>query len=110
MRRQVRGSTMLSEQAWAEIARSLTLSPRELQIVRGIFDDCTEATIGAKLAISPHTVHSYIDRIHHKLAVMDRSQLILRIVGEFLTLTGTVDGTLPPICTYRAASVCPLHG
>jgi hypothetical protein len=33
------GSAMFSEQAWGEIARSLKLSGRELQIVRGVFDD-----------------------------------------------------------------------
>ena len=63
---------MLSKQAWAQISRSLALSARERQILRGIFDDRTEFAIAANLGISPHTVHSHIERLYHKLAVTDR--------------------------------------
>jgi DNA-binding NarL/FixJ family response regulator len=104
------GSAIFSEQAWTEIARSLMLSLREVQIVRGVFDDRTEAAIAADLRISPHTVHSYVDRLHHKLAVADRAELILRVMDEFLSLTTAPAGTLPPICSQRAAGRCPLPG
>jgi len=101
---------MLSEQAWAEIARSLTLSVRELQILRGVFDDRTEFAIAADLGISPHTVHSHVERLYKKLAVADRVELILTIVREFLRLTVLRGSTLPPICAHQAAGNCPLSG
>jgi DNA-binding CsgD family transcriptional regulator len=72
---------MFTEQAWAMIARSLKLSPRELQILRGVFDDRTELAIAAVLGISPHTAHTYIERLHHKLAVADRVEPVVRVMG-----------------------------
>ena len=100
---------MFSEQAWAEIARSLALSPRELQILRGIFDDHTEFTIADGLGISPHTVHTYIGRLHRKLAAADRVELILLVMSEFLRLTVAHGSVLPAICADRAAGRCPLQ-
>lgn len=99
---------MLSDQAWGEIARSLTLSVRELQIVRGVFDDRTDFAIAADLGISPHTVHTHIERLHHKLAVGDRVELILRVMQEFVALTIAPATVLPSICANRAAGRCPL--
>ena len=101
---------MFSEDAWTEIARSLALSPRELQIVRGIFDDRTEFAIAANLAISPHTVHTHIERLHQKLGVTDRVELVLRVTNEFLALTAAPESILPSICANRAFGRCPLAG
>jgi DNA-binding CsgD family transcriptional regulator len=101
---------MLSELAWVEIARSLKLSPRELQIARATFDDRKESAIAADLGIAVRTVHTHIERLHRKLDVVDRAQLILRIVHEFLRLTISLDGKLPPICANEAAGLCPLSG
>jgi DNA-binding CsgD family transcriptional regulator len=99
---------MFSEQAWAEIGRSLKLSARELQIVRAVFDDRTESAIAADLGISPHTVHSHFERLHYKLAVADRVELIVRVMDEFLALTAAPESTLPSICANRTAGRCPL--
>jgi ATP/maltotriose-dependent transcriptional regulator MalT len=105
------GAAMFSNQAWEEIARNLKLSARELQIVRGVFDDRTEFTIASDLSVSPHTIHTYCERLYHKLAVTDRVRLILRVVDEFLLLTSTPETVLPPICANRVAGRCPLrHG
>ena len=99
---------MFTEQAWAEIARSLALSARELQIVRGVFDDRSEFSIAADLNISPHTVHTHFERLHHKLGVADRAELILCVMNEFLALTAAPESTLPSICANRTAGRCPL--
>ena len=40
---------MFSSDAWTQIERSLRLSGRELQIVRGSFDDKTEFAMAADL-------------------------------------------------------------
>lgn len=101
------GAAMFSEEAWAAIARRLRLSRRELQIVQGAFDDETERAIAGGLGISPHTVHTHAERLHRKLAVADRAQLLLRVMREFLTLTATPRSGLPPICPNRLANRCP---
>jgi DNA-binding CsgD family transcriptional regulator len=101
------GAAMFSEQAWGEIARSLKLSGKELQIVRGVFDDCTEFTIANNLNVSPHTVHTHCERLYHKLAVTDRVKLVLRVMDEFLALTVAPGSTLPPVCANFATGRCP---
>ena len=100
-------SAMFSEQAWTEIARSLALSPRELQIVRGVFDDRTEFAIASDLRMSPHTVHTHIHRLHQKLGVADRVEVIVHIMQEFIALTIAPETVLPSICANRAAGRCP---
>jgi DNA-binding NarL/FixJ family response regulator len=99
---------MLSAQAWGEVAHSLKLSTRELQIVRGIFDDCTEFAIADDLGVSPHTVHTHCGRLYKKLAVTDRAMLMLRIIAEFIALTVAPESTLPPLCSKRTEGRCPL--
>lgn len=108
-RRQTLGSRMLSERAWAEIARSLSLSACELLVVRGVFDDCLELIIAADLGISPLTVHTDIESLLHKLAVADRGELILRVTDQFLALTASPQSVLPSICANRTAGRCPLR-
>ena len=103
------GSAMFSPEAWALIARSLGLSGRELQIVRGAFDDKTEVEIAADLHISPSTIHTHVERLHRKLTITDRTQLLLRVMQEFIALTSTPGNDLPPICAVRAARNCPVY-
>jgi len=103
------GTAMFSKQAWDEIARSLKLSGRELQIVKDVFDDRTESAIAAHLGVSPCTIHTHCERLYHKLAVTDRVKLVLRIMDEFLALTAAPGSILPSICANRAAGRCPLR-
>jgi DNA-binding CsgD family transcriptional regulator len=102
------GSVIFTDVAWGEIARSLKLSRREVQIVRRVFDDRTEFAIAAELGISPHTVHTHFERLHRKLGVVDRVGLVLRVMQEFVALTLAPGTTLPSICANRAAGRCPL--
>lgn len=101
------GSGLFSPQAWDEIARSLKLSGRELQIVHGVFDDQKELAIAIALDVSAHTIHTHVQRLYHKLAITDRTQLVLRVMREFLALTASPDNGLPPICANRATGAVP---
>ena len=103
------GSAMFSPQAWAAITRSLQLSGRELQIVRGVFDDQKESTLAEALGISVHTVHSHIERLYFKLGVSDRAQLLQRVMQEFLALTAAPGNGLPPLCPTQFTGHCPLR-
>ena len=103
------GSAIFPDPTWAEVGRSLGLTKRELQIVRGVFDDRTEFAIAADLRISPHTVHTHIERLRRKLAVVDRVALVLQVMEEFLRLTAASGSRLPPICAKRAAGLCHLR-
>jgi DNA-binding CsgD family transcriptional regulator len=104
------GSGIFSETGWTTLAQRLRITNRELEIVRGVFDDQTELAIADNLGISPHTVHTHTERLRRKLAVIDRAALILKIVQEFLKLSAEPDSTLPPICGRRSAGLCRLRG
>lgn len=77
-------STLLASGIWPGLAEQLRLSPRELQVVKGVFRDDKEESIAADLGISPHTVSTYLQRIYTKLRVGSRVQLIVRVIGEYL--------------------------
>lgn len=76
------GSGVLSTKAWTSVAKSLALSERQREILKAIFDDESEASIARRLGISPHTVHSYMQRLHHKFGVGSRAALIIRVMAE----------------------------
>lgn len=103
------GSAIFSDNGWATLARRLRFTKRELEIVRGVFDDHTELAIADNLGISPHTVHTHAERLRRKLAVVDRAALILKVVQEFLKLSAAPGSELPPICGKRSAGLCRLH-
>ena len=86
LRRGVRdGRRMLSEARWCAIGEALRLSGRELQIVRCLFDDLTEAAIALELGISAHTVHTHLERLYRKLGVVSRCGAILRVFSEHVS-------------------------
>jgi len=103
------GAIMFSEKAWREIARSLRLSGQELQVVRGIFDDHTEAVIADSLEVSPHTVHTHCERLYRKVGVTGRVKLALRVMDEYIALTLAAETILPPLCANFTAGRCPLR-
>ena len=79
-----RGSSIFSNKEWDELGCDLMLSPRALQLVRGIFDDQTEVAIAYDLSISVHTVHSHLIRIYQRFGVRSREQLLVYIFGRYL--------------------------
>ena len=78
----------LPSSIWQSLGESLHLSGRELQIVCGIFDGGTEASIARDLDLSSHTVHSHLDRLYRKLHVSNRCALAVRVFAEYLALQG----------------------
>ncbi len=108
-RRKLRGSSLLTDQAWTETGRTLRLTKRELQIVQGVFDNLPKTGIAGRLKISEHTVHTHLNRLFKKLAVSTRTELVLRIMEQLITLTRSANSTLPPICRHHHAGACFLH-
>ena len=73
-------TTFLPEPAWQSIVRSLGLSDREAQVAGLILGDGScESAMAASLSISPHTVHTHLERIYRKLRVTSRCQVVSRI-------------------------------
>jgi DNA-binding CsgD family transcriptional regulator len=79
-------SAFLSSTDWAEIGASLHLSVRELQIVTCIVEELAETQddVGRHLGMSPHTVHTHLERLYKKLGVASRSHLIVRVFAAYV--------------------------
>jgi len=77
---------MLTEKQWASIARTLDITPRERQVIQGLFNGYTESVIADGLGISTHTVHTHLDRIYRKLQVSCRCDLVVRVFAEYVAL------------------------
>ncbi len=76
------GHSLLSASDWLHLRAELRLSPRELQIAQGVFEDQKEQAIAAEMGISAHTVNTYFQRLYRKLHVCSRPQLIVRVMSE----------------------------
>ena len=69
------------------LRRSLTddqLTLREIEVLRLIALGHTSAEIAAKLHISPRTVESHRARIHNKLGLTTRAELVRYVLGRGL--------------------------
>jgi DNA-binding NarL/FixJ family response regulator len=81
------GQDLFAPKEWRSLGKALGLSPRELGIVRGVFDGASEKCIAEQLGLSPHTVHTYLWRIYRKLQVNNRQELMVRVFAEFRCLS-----------------------
>jgi DNA-binding NarL/FixJ family response regulator len=102
-------ASFLDDTTWHRLADQLRFSTRELQIVRAIFADEKEAAIARSLQISPHTVHTHIERLYAKLQIASRVQLVVTVLTELLVLTSRQNTPLKPICFHRIAGDCPFN-
>jgi DNA-binding NarL/FixJ family response regulator len=79
------------------------LSEREEQVLGQIAHGLTHGQIATRLAISPHTVDTYVKRIRAKLGVGNKAELTrAALLGRFTTGTTTepsadASGSNPPI-------------
>lgn len=72
------GSGVLNHDEWQGIQTCLGLSDRELEVLRGLFDDLTEAGLAQRLCISVHTVHTHLERLYRKMGVSSRAGAVVR--------------------------------
>jgi DNA-binding CsgD family transcriptional regulator len=68
----------------AAAARSLGLSPRELEIIEALATGESNKEMARRLGISPNTVKTHIARVYDKLEVQRRVQAVEK--ARFLTL------------------------
>ena len=81
------GPSLFPLGAWPLLGSALRLSGREMQIVRGVFEDRKELSIAHELGISPHTVNTYFQRLYAKLRVSSRPQLIVKVMAQYLSMS-----------------------
>ena len=80
------GSWVLTVSGWERVSEALDISARELDVLKGFFDDENTAATASRLGLSPHTVQTYQRRLYRKLDVSSRSAAVLRVFSEYLSL------------------------
>lgn len=84
---------VLTEEEWIRIGRQFGFTPRELQVVKVLFDGKTEEEIAAELGIQPGTVHKHLEKLRMKTGVTDRLSLALFLVRTARELRGEIPPT-----------------
>src|SRR5262245_45797481 len=84
-----REGSVISDEMWRALARSLGWSHRQSEIVPALFDDRKETAIAAGLGISRHTVHTHTERLYRKMGITSRVELVRRIFVEYLRVART---------------------
>ena len=79
----INGTNIFSDIEWAEIVEELSLSPREGEIIKGLFADKAHKKIAIDLKMSIPTVRTHMSRLFQKLQANDRGDLILHVFGRF---------------------------
>jgi DNA-binding NarL/FixJ family response regulator len=91
------GRRLLPPAAWEELRVRLQLSPREMQIAQGVFDDQKEGLIAFELGISPHTVNTYLQRMYRKMRISNRTQLVLYVLAAHIDRLNLSRGDCNPV-------------
>jgi DNA-binding NarL/FixJ family response regulator len=58
----------------------ISLSPRSREVLTCLLNGDSEKQIALRLRISPHTVHTYVKKLHQALGVNSRGELLSRFV------------------------------
>lgn len=98
VRSAAQGQATLSGEALAELARTDSskpeLTPRELEVLRGLSEGRTNKQIAADLSLSPGTIRVHVSNILAKLGVGNRTAAAHYALRH--GLVGTVDRTSTP--------------
>ncbi len=58
------------------------LTPRERQVLEGLYSGMTEKQVSDRLGVSPHTVHRFVKQLYMKFAVHSRAQLLAQALKQ----------------------------
>jgi DNA-binding NarL/FixJ family response regulator len=76
---------LIRDETWLAAVASLGLSRREVDIVVTLLNGAANArAIGQQLGISPRTVQTHVSRLHKKLQVTNRTQLLVRLFARYI--------------------------
>lgn len=89
------GAVLIDDKQWIKIAYLLSISDRELEVCRFLFEGITREEIAEKMEIKVRTVRHYLERLHAKLRVSNRVALVLRIIQVRDALSGISDSEFP---------------
>jgi DNA-binding NarL/FixJ family response regulator len=80
----VRPPELLHDGEWDAIVKAFRLSPRQASVLRCLFYDERSRTIAETLSLSIATVHTYRERLFHKLRVASSTQAVSVAFAAYL--------------------------
>jgi DNA-binding CsgD family transcriptional regulator len=76
----------ISEELWIQLARTFRLEPVQADVMRCFRAGMTEKETAVALGISKHAVHHHARLLYAKVAVPNRTKLLVRIEFELYSL------------------------
>jgi len=73
-------NTLFSDPRWRELAECLQLTPRQLEIAKGICSGRSYKSIAAHVGITVNTVRMHVRALYVKLDAHERLCAVLRII------------------------------
>jgi len=68
---------MLSDSEWDMLAKKMRLTPRETQVLRGVFAEQTDDAIGIELGITTRTVRAHLGKIYQECECRTRTGAVV---------------------------------
>ena len=72
-----------TDREWSNLVADLSLSQRQAEISKCLFQNMSDGQIAATLGIAVPTVRTHLSRLFEKLGAEDRSGVLLRVVSSF---------------------------
>lgn len=77
------GCGQFCEDAWNGIALRLDLSPRQIEVCRGVIVGQRDKEIAISLGMSSRTVQTHMGRLYEKLGIQNRAELATRVFAAY---------------------------
>lgn len=76
---------LLRENAWLETIAALGLTQKEADVVVALLRGDGEKEVALRLAVSRRTVHARLERLHSRLGVHSRTELLVTVLTSLLS-------------------------
>jgi DNA-binding NarL/FixJ family response regulator len=74
---------LFSESKWMELAKELSLSPRQAQVVKCLFLGHSDKQIALDLQMAVPIVRTYLSRLFSRFDVQNRTKFVLYVLRRF---------------------------
>lgn len=86
---------VFTDQQWEQLEKRLSLPPRQRQVIRHLFDGLSDKQIADAIGVALPTVRSHLGRIYTKYDLQDRTELVLHIFREFISMNDLSSDGIP---------------
>lgn len=74
---------IFTESEWLQLVNELSLSPRQIEVIKHLFAGHSDKQIAMGLQISIPTVRTHLSRLFSRFDVRDRVELVLYVFHHF---------------------------